>query len=240
VQYLFVSDLHLDAATPKANDAFMRFLGRQARAASALYVLGDLFETWIGDDDPDPVRDTVCRGLAACVAAGTAVFVMHGNRDFLYGPAFERRTGCHVLPDPAVVTLFERRILLCHGDLLCTADHAYQELRSTVREPAFRTRLAALSVAERQWLADTARAGSRAHTASTAADILDVEPSAVIAAFEATDTREMVHGHTHRPATHEHLVQGKVATRHVLDVWHDHGGFLALDAAGWRRERLDF
>jgi UDP-2,3-diacylglucosamine hydrolase len=141
VSHLFVSDLHLDASTPQANAAFLRFLGDDARSAQSLFVLGDLFETWIGDDDDDPARDAVCRALAALAKTGVDIAVLHGNRDFLYGVQFERRTGAKVLPDPSVVTLCDRRILLCHGDLLCTGDRAYQELRSTARDkPSMRSR----------------------------------------------------------------------------------------------------
>lgn len=240
VRHLFVSDLHLDAATPRANAAFHRFLETEARAANTLFVLGDLFDSWIGDDDDDPTRDALCQSIAALSAAGVDVAVMHGNRDFLYGSEFERRTGARVLPDPSVVTLFDRRVLLCHGDLLCTADRAYQELRTTVREPAFRSRMAKLSREQRRWLANAARAGSKAHVSTTRGDIMDVTESAVVAAFEATQTNEMVHGHTHRPGEHAYRVGTNVATRHVLDVWDDCGGYLELTAAGWRRGVVAF
>ena len=240
MRHLFVSDLHLDAATPQANAAFLRFLDTEARSAQSLFVLGDLFDSWIGDDDDDVTREGVCRALAALAATGVATIVMHGNRDFLYGEDFERRTGARVLPDPSVVTLCGRRILLCHGDLLCTADRAYQELRSTVRDPAFRARMARLSREERQWLAATARAGSRAHVRATRAEIMDVDDDAVRAAFESTHTRELVHGHTHRPGEHRHEVGGEVAMRYVLDVWDERGGFLELSDAGWRRAGVPF
>ena len=131
MKYLFVSDLHLEAAAPQAIEAFVGLLRGEAREAAGLYILGDLFESWVGDDDPDPARDRVCREMAALAATGVPVFVMHGNRDFLYGAGFERRTGATVLPDPCVATLFGQRVLLTHGDLLCTGDAAYQELRST-------------------------------------------------------------------------------------------------------------
>ena len=240
MRHLFVSDLHLDASTPQANAAFLRFLSDDARSAQSLFVLGDLFETWIGDDDDDPARDAICRALAALTKTGVDIAVLHGNRDFLYGVQFERRTGAKVLPDPSVVTLCDRRILLCHGDLLCTGDRAYQELRSTVRDPAFRDRMEGLSRAERRWLADAARAGSRAHVRSTGAELMDVDSAAVLAAFEATGTRELVHGHTHRPGEHQYAVGSETATRRVLDVWDERGGFLELSANGWRRGTVIF
>jgi UDP-2,3-diacylglucosamine hydrolase len=231
VKYLFVSDLHLEAAAPQAIDAFVGLLGGEAREAAALYILGDLFESWVGDDDPDPT---------ALTATGVPVFVMHGNRDFLYGAGFESRTGAKVLPDPCVATLFGRRVLLTHGDLLCTGDAAYQELRSTVRAASFRERVLALPLEARQTLADAARAGSKAHVAAQRAEIMDVTPEAVLAAFRATGTRVMVHGHTHRPAEHGHVVDGEQALRVVLDAWYEGGSVLTLDASGFARRAIPF
>lgn len=240
MKYLFVSDLHLEAAAPRAIEAFVGLLRGEARGAAALYILGDLFESWVGDDDPDPARDAVCRGIAALTATGVPVFVMPGNRDFLYGAGFEARTGAKVLPDPCVATLFGQRVLLTHGDLLCTGDAAYQELRSTVRASGFRERVLALPLEARQVLADAARAGSKAHVAAQRAEIMDVTPEAVVAAFRATGTRLMVHGHTHRPAEHGHTVDGEQALRVVLDAWYDRGSVLTLDASGFSRLPIPF
>ena len=240
MKYLFVSDLHLEAAAPRAIEAFVGLLRGEAREAAALYILGDLFESWVGDDDPDPARDRVCRAIAALTATGVPVFVMHGNRDFLYGAGFETRTGATLLPDPCVATLFGRRVLLTHGDLLCTGDAAYQELRSTVRAASFQERVLALPLEARQTLADAARAGSKAHVAAQRPEIMDVTPDAVVAAFRATGTRVMVHGHTHRPAEHGHVVDGEQALRVVLDAWYDGGSVLTLDASGFARRPLPF
>jgi len=240
VKYLFVSDLHLEAAAPQAMDACVGLLEGEAREAAALYILGDLFESWVGDDDPDPARDRVCRAIAALTSTGVPVFVMHGNRDFLYGAGFETRTGAKVLPDPCVATLLGRRVLLTHGDLLCTGDAAYQELRSTVRAASFRERVLALPLEARQTLADAARAGSKAHVAAQRAEIMDVTPEAVVAAFRATGTRVMVHGHTHRPAEHTHVVDGEQALRVVLDTWYEGGSVLTLAASGFARRAIPF
>ena len=240
MKYLFVSDLHLETAAPRAIEAFVGLLRGEAREAAALYILGDLFESWVGDDDPDPARDRVCRAIAALTATGVPVFVMHGNRDFLYGAGFETRTGAKLLPDPCVATLFGRRVLLTHGDLLCTGDAAYQELRSTVRAASFQERVLALPLEARQTLADAARAGSKAHVAAQRPEIMDVTPDAVVAAFRATGTRVMVHGHTHRPAEHGHVVDGEQALRVVLDAWYDGGSVLTLDASGFARRPLPF
>ena len=240
VRHLFISDLHLDAASPETVAIFMRFLENEARAAASLHILGDLFETWIGDDDPDPVRDAACVALRNLASTGVSVYVMRGNRDFLYGADFEQRTGCTLLPDPVVVTLLGEKVLLTHGDLLCTGDHAYQELRTTVRDPAFRDRVLRLPIEARQLLASAARAGSKAHVSAAsatigAATIMDVAPEAVIAAFETSGTRTMIHGHTHRPATHQHDVAGEPATRHVLADWGSTGEYLEVSGEGWRR-----
>lgn len=239
MRHLFVSDLHLDASAPATVQRFLGFLALEARAAASLYILGDLFETWIGDDDPDPVRSQVCDALRTLTASGVPVYLMCGNRDFLYGEAFERRTGVRLLADPTVATLDGQRILLTHGDLLCTDDVSYQELRSTVRSLAFKDRVSALSVEARQWMASAARAGSRAHVRQTAADIMDVNSKAVIAAFEATSTLTMIHGHTHRPAEHHHSTTNGVARRIVLAAWDEDGEFLVVSDKNWSRQRVN-
>jgi UDP-2,3-diacylglucosamine hydrolase len=239
VRHLFVSDLHLDASAPATVQRFLGFLALEARAAASLYILGDLFETWIGDDDPDPVRSQVCDALRTLTASGVPVYLMCGNRDFMYGEAFERRTGVRLLADPTVATLDGQRILLTHGDLLCTDDVSYQELRSTVRSLAFKDRVSALSVEARQWMASAARAGSRAHVRQTAADIMDVNSKAVIAAFEATSTLTMIHGHTHRPAEHHHSTTNGVARRIVLAAWDEDGEFLVVSDKNWSRQRVN-
>lgn len=239
VRHLFISDLHLDAASPATVAAFLRFLATDARGAASLHVLGDLFESWIGDDDPDPTRDRVCRGLRALVESGTALYVMQGNRDFLYGPVFAQRSGATLLPDPVVATLGDERILLTHGDLLCTGDPAYQELRSTLRDPAFRRRVLALPIEARQLLADAARAGSKAHTRVAAEHIMDVTPAAVVAAFEASGVRKMIHGHTHRPGVHRHPTTGGEAERVVLAAWDAQGEYLQITSDGWERRSVE-
>jgi len=239
VRHLFVSDLHLDSSAPATIEAFLRFLEGEARGATSLHILGDLFEIWIGDDDPDPARDRVCRALRALSDSGVALYVIQGNRDFLLGEAFEQRIGGTLVSDPAVVTLFSERVLLTHGDLLCTGDAAYQELRTTVRDRGFRDRVLKLPIDTRQMLAHAARAGSKAYTRATAATIMDVTPSAVIAAFEASGTRKMIHGHTHRPAEHHHATRNGEAERVVLAAWDEAGEFLEVTADGWQRRTVN-
>ena len=226
---LFVSDVHLDSAAPQATEQFLSFLGTEAAAAEALYILGDLFEAWVGDDDEEPGNDRVCRALRALTQSGVACFALHGNRDFLLGAGFCARSGCRLLPDPVIVQLDRERVVLTHGDALCTDDHAYQELRSIVRQPAWQQRFLALPRSHREQLADEARAGSRRHTARTVPYIMDVNSQAVAAAFRAARVRRMVHGHTHRPAVHDTEVDGEHAQRIVLGAWYEQGSFLRYE-----------
>ena len=220
---LFVSDLHLDASAPQATDQFIALLRQQARSASVVYILGDLFEVWVGDDDADPERERVCAALRAFTQTGVPVFALQGNRDFLLGDGFVARTGCRMLPDPVVADLHGTPVLLTHGDLLCTGDHAYQELRSTVRAAAWQRRFLALPLPERLLLADAARSGSRSHTQRARPQIMDVDAAAVDALFVATGVSLMIHGHTHRPGVHQSTVAGRAVTRGGLDGWYAQG-----------------
>jgi UDP-2,3-diacylglucosamine hydrolase len=224
--HLFVSDVHLDTQAPQATAQFLAFLRAQAARAQALYILGDLFEAWVGDDDRDPQKEEVTAALSGLRAAGVPCFVLHGNRDFLLGKAFCERSGCVLLDDPVVAQFDAEPVLLTHGDALCTDDHSYQELRSTVRDPAWQRRFLALPRARRELLADEARAGSKRHTARTVPVIMDVNQDAVAAAFRAAGVRRMIHGHTHRPAVHDLEVDGVPVQRIVLGAWYEQGSYL--------------
>lgn len=226
--HLFVSDLHLDAAAPAATEQFLAFLSGAARRAESLYILGDLFESWIGDDDDDPERDRVCRALRA-LTREVPCFALRGNRDFLLGSGFEARTGVALLPDPVLADLNGERVLLTHGDALCTDDHAYQELRTLVRRPRWQERFLSLDLATRSLLANEARAGSKAHVARVVPEIMDVNPEAVRAALRSSGARRLVHGHTHRPGVHELEVDGEPATRIVLGAWYEAGSVLSVE-----------
>ncbi len=226
---LFVSDLHLEAGAPEAVEQFLEFMRTKAADAEALYILGDLFEVWVGDDDPDPAKGRVCEGLRRLTTSGVGCFILHGNRDFLIGREFCRRTGSRLLADPVVVDLDGERVLLTHGDALCTDDHSYQELRSTVRTPEWQRRFLALSLADRELIANQARAGSKEHISRTVPNIMDVNEDAVSTAYRATRVRRIIHGHTHRPGVHDTSIEGESAQRMVLGAWYEQGSYIVYD-----------
>ena len=235
---LVVSDVHLDATRPQAAAQFHQFLATEARAAQALYVLGDLFETWVGDDDPDPHRRQVIAALGELAAGGTAIYFMHGNRDFLLGERFCRDTGGELLVDPTVVERDGRRVLLSHGDALCTDDVPYQKLRALVRDPAWQRQFLKLSLSARATLAREARAASQAHTAAQQPMLMDVNDLAVADLFRRAGVDTIVHGHTHRPGVYHHEVSGRLHTRIVTGDWYSQGSVLRWDATGLRLEAL--
>jgi len=232
VTTLFISDLHIDASNPAITRQFLNLLSNEAREAEALYILGDLFESWVGDDAPDSDQAAAITGLKSLTSGGVPCFVMHGNRDFLLGSRFCAMTGARLLPDPLIVTLYGERILAMHGDALCTDDRAYQRLRATVRDAGWQRRFLALSIAARRALADAARAGSQAHTAAQEYAITDVNPTSVAAVLRAAGVSILLHGHTHRPAIHPLSVDGRACTRIVLGDWHARGSVLRWDRGG--------
>ncbi len=229
----FASDLHLDPSTPDIAGRFLRFLAGPVRGAQALFLLGDLFEAWIGDDDPEPAHRDVIAALAATAADGTRVFVMRGNRDFMLGPRFCAESGATLLEDPSLVTVFGERVLLTHGDGLCTDDGAYQRLRALVNDPGLREAFARLPIEARRRLAVEARAGSREHLAEASAYITDVNAAAVGRVFSDAGVTLMIHGHTHRPGVHNLAAGGADRMRVVLGAWHDEAHVVRWDGAGW-------
>jgi UDP-2,3-diacylglucosamine hydrolase len=232
VTTLFISDLHIDAARPAIVDQFLQFLRTEAKDAAALYILGDLFESWIGDDAPDAAQSAAIAGLRTLTSSGVPCFVMHGNRDFLLSRQFCAMSGTQLLHDPLIVTLYGEEVLVMHGDALCTDDHAYQRLRATVRDPDWQRQFLALPIESRRALAGAARAGSQAHTAAMEHAITDVNADSVAMALRAAGTSTLLHGHTHRPAIHALEIDGRPRTRIVLGDWYDQGSVLRWDYNG--------
>jgi len=230
----FASDLHLDPSTPQIADRFRRFLAGPAREARSVFLLGDLFEAWIGDDDPEPAHREVLAAITALAAAGTLVYVMRGNRDFMIGERFCAEAGAILLDDPAILAVRGERVMLSHGDGLCVDDRAYQKLRALVRDRSLREGFAHLPIEARRRLASEAREGSREHLANASAYITDVNQPAVDAVMRDADVLLMIHGHTHRPGVHRFRSDGVERTRVVLGAWHDEAHVVRWDDAGWQ------
>lgn len=230
---LFVSDLHLDAQHPEISRQFLAFLAGPATEADALYILGDLFEVWIGDDDPDPEKRRIVAGLRGLTDSGVPCYIMHGNRDFLLGERFCADSGCRMLEDPTIIQLHGDRVLTMHGDALCTDDHSYQSLRAMVRDPGWQKMFLALSPQQRLTLADEARAGSKAHIAQAMSSIMDVNADAVAVAMRGAGVKLLLHGHTHRPNVHRFELDGSPVARIVLGDWHEQGSVLRWDERGY-------
>jgi len=229
---LLISDLHLQEQRPDITRAFLDLLSGRARQAEALYILGDFFEAWIGDDAMTPFQRSICQALRQLSDSGTQVLLMHGNRDFLIGKAFCKAAGCTLLPDPCVVELSGEPVLLMHGDTLCTQDVAYMKLRRYLRNPLTLWVLRRLPLATRHRLARKLRSESRAQTRMKASDIVDVTLDEVPRQMAVHGVRTLIHGHTHRPAVHELLVEGQPARRIVLGDWDRSGWVLQADEHG--------
>jgi UDP-2,3-diacylglucosamine hydrolase len=217
---LFISDLHLPVAASPLRDAFARFLAGPARQARALYILGDLFEVWIGDDAGLSEYSVERACLRALTGAGVPVYFQHGNRDFLVGRDFAAATGVRILADPLKLDLHGVPTLISHGDLYCTDDVRYQRWRAFSRRPAVQAVYRTLPLSWRDRIAGGVRADSAAHKRATAIDIMDVNDGAIRGAFREHGVTRMIHGHTHRPATHEYDLGGRPCRRFVLADWH--------------------
>ncbi len=242
---LFVSDLHLQAAMPKTTEAFLNFLQTQATKARQLYLLGDIFEAWAGDDDIDDAYNRqVVNELKNISRRGIAVFWIAGNRDFLVGEQFAKTCGITLLSDPFVTTISDRLLVLTHGDAYCTDDAAYMQFRAQVRDAEWQRNFLALPLMQRKAIIENLRAGSRAAQRDKSYEIMDVNHEAITGLFEQTATATMIHGHTHRPARHDYQEDGKARVRYVLSDWDldgtaPRGDWLALDMNGVIR-RYDF
>lgn len=227
---LFIADLHLDDARPGITTLFEQFLASdEARAASAFYILGDLVEAWIGDDDDAELPGRIAHATRALRDAGVPVYFMAGNRDFLLGPTFAERAGMTLLDDGTVHEVEGTPTLLMHGDVLCTDDVEYQAVRAQVRTEAWKAQVLSMPLAARRAFAAQARSDSKSRTGRIDETIMDVNQGAVESAMRDAGVHRLVHGHTHRPAVHDFTLDGVAAQRIVLGDWYDHGSVLVID-----------
>lgn len=224
---LFISDLHLDPKNPKIIDIFFYFLEHIAIHADALYILGDFFEAYIGDDDTNPFITAVQKALSKAVDKGLSIFLMHGNRDFMIGPSFALQSGITLMPDPYAITLYRQKIVLSHGDSLCTKDKNYQLFRKIIQNTLLKKITLRTPLSFRQKLAYKLRKESTQHSQYKSAEKMDVTPLAVSQLLSTYDADILIHGHTHNPAIHE-LSDGK--KRIVLSAWHENGHYLEIKA----------
>lgn len=229
---LFISDLHLSAERPEKFALFQRLLASPGPAVEHLYILGDLFEVWLGDDDDTPPNPAAIEAIARFVDEVAPVSVMRGNRDFLLGSEFCAQTGARLMPDHEVIDLYGTETLLMHGDLLCTLDVKYQEFRAYVQSPQVQQGFLSRSLDERRAIAAETRAGTIASMLEKEAEIMDVEPGTVIETMTAHGVTQLIHGHTHRPGHHVHEADGIALHRHVLTDWYHKDGVLIADPDG--------
>ena len=236
---IFVSDLHLSPERPRINQVFFDFAGHTAAQAESVYILGDLFELWVGDDDlADAFNASVADALHRLSSRGVALYFMHGNRDVLVGQAFAARCGAKLMSDPTLLDLHGTRTLVMHGDTLCTDDIEYQKFRVYAHDPGNQRRFLSQPIAARRAQMLGMRAGSEKHKQGTSAEIMDVAQAAVEQVLREHGYPRLIHGHTHRPARHLHTVDGRSCERWVLNDWYTRGGYLRCDSAGCRAELL--
>ncbi|MGH8751184.1 MAG: UDP-2,3-diacylglucosamine diphosphatase [Burkholderiales bacterium] len=230
---LFISDLHLCLSRPHINRIFFTFMQSIAPRAQALYALGDLFEYWAGDDDlGDAFNTQVITAFRELTQQGVPLYIMHGNRDFLMGGELVRACGAKLLPDPSLIDLYGTPTLLMHGDTLCTDDTAYQTFRAQVRTPVWQKDFLAQPLAARKAVIEKARAQSELDKSQKSETIMDVNPGTVEIVLREHGYPRLIHGHTHRPARHQHMVDGKNCERWVLSDWYRHGEVLRCDESG--------
>ena len=229
---LFIADLHLQTEEPAITAGFLRFLRGEAKSADALYILGDLFEAWIGDDDPNPLHREMAAAIKALVDSGVPCYFIHGNRDFLLGKRYARESGMTLLPEEQVLNLYGRNILIMHGDTLCTDDTGYLAFRAKVHTPWIQKVFLALPLFIRNRIAARMRAGSKAANSSKSMTIMDVNPQAVVKVMEKHRVQWLIHGHTHRPDVHSLIANGEPAHRVVLGAWHSEGSMVKVTPEG--------
>ncbi len=229
---LFISDLHLTGQRPHITKLFTDFLADIDADCDGLYILGDLFEAWLGDDCILPEYQPVIEALQTATQNGLPIFIQHGNRDFLLGEHFAQISGCRILPETLIIDLHGTATLIMHGDTLCTDDIEYQKFRAMVRNPQWQQEVLQKTPEERIALAKKFREASKTEMAAKAEDIMDVNQNTVIATMQADDVQQLIHGHTHRPAIHELTINNKPAQRIVLGDWYEQSSILRCDASG--------
>ncbi len=235
---LFISDLHLEAERPDISKQFLSFLEKEAREADDLYILGDLFEAWVGDDDPNTHYFTIKRALRKLTDKGIPVYFMHGNRDFMIGRGFANETGIDILKDPFKVNMYGQKVLLSHGDILCTDDVQYQRIRKMTRDPDWQASILARPLKDRLRMAGEARRQSLEQTINLSMEITDVNQDAVKQVIQKSNVDILLHGHTHRPAIHDVEIGGRKAKRIVLGDWYTQGSMVRWDSRGPKLEAM--
>ncbi len=233
---LFISDLHLETERPDISKQFLEFLDKEASEADDLYILGDLFDAWVGDDDPNTHYFTIKRALRKLVDGGIPVYFMHGNRDFLIGKKFANETGIRILKDPYKVQMYGQKVLLSHGDALCTDDVQYQKIRRMTRDPEWQASMLAKPLKDRLRMAEEARRQSLEQKLNLSMDIMDVNRDAVKKVIRKFNVDILLHGHTHRPAIHQIDLGRRKAQRIVLGDWYSQGSLVRWDTRGPKLE----
>lgn len=230
---LFISDLHLEESRPAITSLFLDFLKQCDGSVDALYILGDLFEAWIGDDDDSPFHRHIITALHTASQKGLRLYFLYGNRDFLIGKKFLQETGCQLLADEEKISLYGTSVLVMHGDTLCTGDVHYLKWRKISRSRLFKTILLTFfSLRSRKKIAEKIRATSQQHTSKTKKEIMDVTQTEVERVMQQHQVQFLIHGHTHRPGTHTFPLNQQISTRIVLDAWHNHGSVLVWNSNG--------
>lgn len=229
---LFIADTHLGGEHPAISRRFVEFIDNEAPTAEALYILGDLFEVWIGDDAVQDEHRAALQALRRLSDTGVPTYLLHGNRDFLLGQGFEALTGCQLIQEPVVIDLYGTRTLLLHGDTLCSDDVDYQKMRSQLRNPAWQQQFLSASIEQRLAIANQYRSESRSRIREKPDAIMDVNRDTVIETMRAHGVTRLIHGHTHRPAVHDLEIDGQPAQRIVLGDWYSQNSSLKCDASG--------
>ncbi|WP_189377248.1 UDP-2,3-diacylglucosamine diphosphatase [Thalassotalea profundi] len=230
----FIADLHLAQNRPDITACFLSFLKTDALNAQTLYILGDLFEYWIGDDDDSPFVAEIAQGLKQLADNGTAIYFIHGNRDFLLGKKYAQKAGMILLPEIDTINLHDQKIIIMHGDTLCTQDVGYQKFRKKSRSWWWQAMIKSLPLFVRRKIAEDYRKKSASATAMKSQEIMDVTDSEVVNSLSEHNSLLMIHGHTHRPNIHNVNVNGKQAKRIVLGDWYEQGSWLKFDKNGYQ------